>query len=284
MYQTCMVGQVTTRADRVAADLRERIALGDVGLSGALESEAALGERHGVSRVTVRRALELLRAEGLVESRRGAGWFVSGASFHQALALGTFRHAASAVAEAGLRAERRVADFGFRPAPDRVATSLRLDATADVLHSRSLRSVGDVPLDIAHEWVPADLGATISRSDAQDPGIWSTLQRQGVRIDAVRQTVTGAVATDGDADLLGVPPGTALLLVRRIAQDTSGRPIALADHRYLASRFSLEVEFRGWSTAGSTDPPGLRDTALPGRTPDGSTTDHPHDDLTEDRQ
>jgi GntR family transcriptional regulator len=153
-----------------------------------------------------------------------------------------------------------------------------------VLHSRSLRSVGDVPLDIAHEWVPADLGATISRSDAQDPGIWSTLQRQGVRIDAVRQTVTGAVATDGDADLLGVPPGTALLLVRRIAQDTSGRPIALADHRYLASRFSLEVEFRGWSTAGSTDPPGLRDTALPGRTPDGLTTDHPHDDLTEDRQ
>jgi len=275
-----MVRGVTTRADRVAAELRERIALGDVGPSGSLESEALLGERHGVSRVTVRRALESLRTEGLVESRRGAGWFVAGASFSQPLALGTFRHAGSAVRQAGLTAARRVVDFGFRPAPDRVAASLSLEPGDDVLHVRSVRRVDGVPLDVAHEWVPAALGAGVSRADAQEPGTWATLQRSGVRIDRVRQTVTAAVTTDDDAALLSVSPGTALLLVRRVASDDQGSPVALADHRYLASRFSLEVEFRGWSTAGATEPPGLRDTAPSARTHD-STSDL-HDDTTED--
>ncbi len=280
MYQTCIVAGVTTRADRVAAELRERIALGDVGPSGSLDSEAALGERHGVSRVTVRRALELLRAEGLVESRRGAGWFVAGASFHQPLALGTFRHAASAVTEAGLTASRRVVDFGFGPAPGPVSAGLDVAAGAEVLRVRSLRSVDGVPLDVAHEWVPAVTGAGVSRADAQDPGTWATLQREGVHIDRVRQTITAAVATDQDAALLNVASGTALLLVRRVAHDDQGTPVALADHRYLASRFSLEVEFRGWSTAGATEPPGLRDTAPAGRT-DAATTDQ-QDDTTED--
>ena len=63
-----------TRAAALAQELRERIALADTGPGGALESEAVLGSRYGVSRVTVRRALEELRAQGLVKSRRGAGW------------------------------------------------------------------------------------------------------------------------------------------------------------------------------------------------------------------
>jgi GntR family transcriptional regulator len=215
--------------------------------------------------VTVRRALDLLRSEGLVESRRGAGWFVAGASVHQPLALGTFRHAGSAVADAGLRASRRVVEFDFRPAPDRVAASLQLAEGDEVLHVRSVRTVEGVPLDVAHEWVPGATGARVSRSDAQDPGTWATLQSHGVRIARVRQTVTAAVASDEDAGLLGVATGSALLLVRRVAHDESGAAVALADHRYLASRFSLEMEFAGWSAAGTADPPGLRDatTALP---------------------
>jgi GntR family transcriptional regulator len=268
-----LLGVTGQRAAAVAADLRERIALGDVDPSGALESEAVLGVRHGVSRVTVRRALDLLRSEGLVESRRGAGWFVAGASVHQPLALGTFRHAGSAVAGAGLRATRRVVDFGFRPAPDRVAGSLRLDEGDDVLHVRSVRSVEGVPLDVAHEWVPGALGALVSRSAAQAPGTWATLQGHGVRIERVRQTVTAAVATDDDAALLGVSSGSAVLLVRRVAHDETGAPVALADHRYLASRFSLEMEFAGWAAAGAGEPPGLRDAAAAGRTTDSTPTD-----------
>jgi GntR family transcriptional regulator len=251
---------MTGRAATVAQQLRERIALGDVGAGGALESEAALGARFGVSRVTVRRALHELREQQLVESRPGAGWYVTAGTFHQALAVGTFRHAESAVESAGKSVVRRVVAFGFADAPPAVTDALALGDVADVLASTSVRSVDDAPLDLVQEWVPASLAGAISRRDAQETGIWATLQRQGHRIDVVRQTVTATVATADDARALGTTEGSALLLVRRIALAADGRPLALSDHRYLAHRFSLEVEFRGWSGGTTDDPPGLRST------------------------
>ena len=243
----------------MAQELRERISLGDVGAAGALDSEAELGRRYGVSRVTVRRALEELRDQGLVESRRGAGWFVSAGSFHQTLALGSFRHAASAVSAAGKSATRRVVDFGYREAPAEVAVGLGLapgsgggarQGPAEARYSRSVRPVDGVPHDLVHEWVPAALASA-----------------------------------EPEVELLGVPAGTPLLLVRRVALGAEGTPLALSDHRYLAHRFSLEVEFRGWSSAASAEPPGLRSTAptdVPAPTevpaPTGTTDTHGEND------
>jgi len=247
----------TARWSVLAQDLRERIALGDVGESGELESEAGLGARYGVSRVTVRRALELLRDEGLISSRRGSGWFVVGASFRQQLALGTFRHAASAVAEAGGRTTRRVVEFGYRATPEPTAGLLGLGTDAECLFSRSVRLVDGIPLDVVTEWVPAESAGSISRDDAEHDGIWQTLQRAGRVVETVRQTITAGVATTSDAGALDVGKGSPLLLVRRLAIAADGHPLALSDHRYLAHRFALEVEFHGWTSA-AAEPPGLR--------------------------
>ena len=104
-----------------------------------------------------------------------------------------------------------------------------------------------------------------------------------MRIDRVRQTVTAAVATDEDAELLGVAPGSALLLVRRVAHDAfaalRSRWPTTATSR---SRFSLEVEFAGWSAAGAGEPPGLRDSAADGRTT--TTTARRHRPTTTDEE
>ena len=147
----------SSRFAAIAHDLRERVALGDIGAHGALESESELCARYGVSRPTVRRALETLRDEGLVTARHGAGWFLTGTAYHQRLALGTFRHAGSALAESGATVCREVADFSFLPAPVPVAAVLRIPAGASVLHVRSVRQVDGEALDVAHEWVPQEL-------------------------------------------------------------------------------------------------------------------------------
>lgn len=243
----------------LAAELRERIALGDYAGSGALESEAELGRRYGMSRVTVRRALEQLRGEGLVGSRKGSGWYVSGGAYGQPLALGSFTHAASAVAAAGERLVRAVTGYGYQPAPPGVATLLG-GATGDVLCVRSVRRAGAVALDAVTEWVPLPVAAPVSRADAEEPGTWETLRRHGHRFGAVRQRIAAAAATDAVAAALGTAPGTPVLLVRRLALEESGAPLALSDHHYLGHRFQLEVEFRGWPGA-ATEPPGL--TAVP---------------------
>ncbi len=113
------------------------------------------------------------------------------------------------------------------------------------------------------EWVPGHLGGAVSRRDAEETGIWATLQRLGHTVETVRQTVTATVASEADAPALDTAEGAALLLVRRIALDARDTPLALSEHRYLAHRFSLEVEFRGWSGGATDDPPGLRTSVVP---------------------
>jgi GntR family transcriptional regulator len=264
----------SSRFATIAHDLRERIALGEFGEVGAVDSESQLCARYAVSRPTVRRALEVLRDEGLVEARHGAGWFVTGSAFHQRLAIGSFRHAASAVAEAGKTIDRRVVDFGYRPASLSLARSLGIDEGAEVLSARSLRTVDGEGLDVVREWVPAGLAGPVSRDAATRPGIWETLTRHGHRIATVRQVVTAGLASEADAGLLEVAPGDALLLVRRFATDPTGRILALSDHRYLAQRFALEVEFSSGpsGTAATGEPTGIR--AVPSPDPSPHTSPH----------
>ncbi len=75
----------TIRYREIAEDLRARIDAGEFGERRILPSESELSQRYEASRVTVRKALETLRSEGLVDSRQGFGWFVAGAPFRQHL-------------------------------------------------------------------------------------------------------------------------------------------------------------------------------------------------------
>jgi DNA-binding GntR family transcriptional regulator len=250
-----------TRFRRVAADLRDRLALGETGADGALPSEADLCTRYGVSRMTIRRALEELRDEGLLASRPGAGWFLRGSAIRQPVALGSFTHAASAAVSLG-DVRRRIVDFGYRTVPGPLPADDGQGSQApgpfgDVLYVRSVRSADGEPLDAVHEYAPADVAAPISRSDAESPGLWETISRNGHQIAKVRQTITAGVARAGDAELLEVSTGAPLLLIQRLALDPAARILARAEHRYLAQRFSLTVEFTGWTAAAATEPPGL---------------------------
>lgn len=246
------------RFQQLAAELRERIALGDYARSGALESEAELGRRYSVSRVTVRKALELLRDEHVVASRRGSGWYVvSDASFGQSLALGSFQHASSAVAAAGVELRRNVVGYDYRPAPADVARLLDVNEGAEALHVQAVRIAGAGPLDVVTEWVPLDFAAPVSRKDAEDPGVWETLRRGGHTIALVRQSIAATAAGGVTAEQLDVADGTPVLLVRRLAVLQDDRPLALSEHRYVGHRFRLDVEFRGWPGTNAAEPLGV---------------------------
>ena len=252
------------------AELRERIALGDYGPEGALESEADLGRRYEVSRITVRQALERLRDEGLVSSRKGAGWSVTRSAFGQQLALGSFQHAASALEAAGVAVSRAVLEYAFVRCPGPVGIVLGVEANSDVLRVSSVRRTSGTPLDTVTEWLPAALAGPISRSDAEHPGIWASILGQGHRIVLVRQSIAAVEATSTTAPILAVPIGAPLLHVRRIAVDGDGRILALSDHRYVGHRFRLDVEFRGWPATSATEPPGV--TQVPPSTSRRSAT------------
>jgi GntR family transcriptional regulator len=234
------------RYEEVADALRERIV---AGATGALESEAELGREHGVSRVTVRRALERLRDEGLVTARQGIGWFVAVDPVRQS--LGRVTTVEAALEAAGAVASRRVLEFSFETASSEVAKTLGLPADGEVLRVARLNLADGEPFALVTVWVAATLGAALSRADVERSTFYDLLPLQGVEPGRVMQTITAVAADRTTADRLDVPVGSPLLACRRVTYDRNGDAVIVAEHRYAAHLTALEVEFPCTQTSGA---------------------------------
>ncbi len=230
----------------LADTLRERIASG---VRGPLASEAELGREYGVSRVTVRRALELLRDEGLVTARQGVGWFVAVDPVRQS--LGRVTTVEAALEAAGAESSRRVLEFVFESAPPDIAKTLDLPADGEVLRVTRLNLADGEPFAVVTVWVAATLGAPLSRADVERSTFYDLLPLQGVEPGRVVQTITALVAEQPTARRLGVPVGSPLLACRRVTYDRHGDAVIVAEHRYAAHLTALEVEFPATQTPGA---------------------------------
>ncbi|MCY7299191.1 MAG: GntR family transcriptional regulator [Ilumatobacteraceae bacterium] len=222
----------TIRYQEIADELRNRLM--SVGVGRVLPSESELSAEFKVSRVTIRRALEILRDEGLVDARQGFGWYVAGEPVRQHLdELGTIE---GQLEQRGIRTERRVIEFDFRVAPPRVASVLGTD---QVLRVKRLNFADDTPFAVVTVWCPAELGHHLSRRDVERHPFYELL---GVPLRGATQTI-GADSVDGtDAALLGVPVASPVLRCERITTDTHGRAVLLSEHVFPAHRTEFVVE------------------------------------------
>ncbi len=231
----------------IADDIRRQITAGALVAGAVLPSEAELAGSYGVSRVTVRKALEVLRDEGQVDSRQGFGWFVAGDRVRQSLgALATIEDQLTAQ---GRAAERRVLSFGFVDAPG----DLPALAGTPVLEVRRVNLADGQPFALVTVWCPAGLGSALSRDDVESSTFYELLP---VDFDRATQSIGAAVADDDDARVLGIPVGSPLLVVDRVSHDTAGEPVLVSEHRFPAhlTEFVVELPFR----AGAISPAGLR--------------------------
>jgi DNA-binding GntR family transcriptional regulator len=135
------------RYQEIADELRARVRRSPGGT--VLPSEAELSAEFDASRVTIRRALELVRDEGLIDARQGFGWFVSSEPVRQHLeTLGTIE---AQLEDSGRHAERRVEEFAFASAPERVAAVL---GVTDVLRVKRVNLADGEPFAVVTVWCP----------------------------------------------------------------------------------------------------------------------------------
>jgi GntR family transcriptional regulator len=236
----------TIRYQQIADELRSRV--GGVGVGQVLPSESDLSAEFGVSRVTIRRALEILREEGLVDARQGFGWYVSGEPLRQD--LDELRTIEGQLERRGLKPERRVIEFEFRSPPKRVAAVLRTD---HVLRVKRLNLADGEPFALVTVWCPAEFAQGLSRRDVEQRPFYELLDME---LRGATQTI-GADSVDGpDAELLGVPSASPVLRCVRITTDTHGVPVLMSEHVFPARRTEFVVELP--SAEPSTMPEGLR--------------------------
>ncbi len=218
----------------IADDLRGRVQAGEFAAGRLLPSEAELSASYAASRITVRKALEVLREEGLVDARQGFGWFAAVDPLRQALGrLGTIEAQLTA---SGVRSERRILDFGFVPAGPRAREVLGGDT---VLEVRRLNLADGAPFARVTVWCPDDLGARLSRADVERAPFYELLDEP---LGGAVQTIGAALATGDDAALLEIPPGSPVLRCERTTSNQHGRPVLLSEHVFPAHRTEFLVD------------------------------------------
>jgi GntR family transcriptional regulator len=224
----------SVRYQEIAGELRSRVAAGDFAGGRLLPSEAQLAEEFGASRVTVRRALEELHEEGLVDSRQGFGWYVAADPLRQALGrLGTIE---AQLADAGIASERRVLDFGFVAAPTRVRKVL---GVRRVLEVRRCNLADGQPFARVTVWCPERLGKGLSLADVERAPFYELLDAQ---LGGASQTIAAAAASKADADLLGVPAGSPVLSCRRTTRTVAGEAVLYSEHVFAGHRTEFVVD------------------------------------------
>jgi GntR family transcriptional regulator len=212
----------------IADDLRRQITSGDLVAGAVLPSEADLAGSYGVSRVTVRKALEVLREEGLVGSRQGFGWFVAAPMVQRS--LGTLSTIEADLAAQGRDPMRKVLSFRFHD------PALEGDGDLEVVR---VNLADGQPFALVTVWCPEELGRSLSRDDVERSTFYDLLP---VELATVDQTIRAAAADERDAEILGVPVGSPLLVALRVSRDAAGEPFLRAEHRFPAhlTEFVLE--------------------------------------------
>lgn len=232
---------------QVLDDLERRIASGDI--VGRFPTDKELTEHYGVSRHTVREAVQRLRARGLVDRHRGRGSFLNEEVLTQP--LGGLYSLFSAVEEAGLEQRSEVLFLGIdRDA--RAAAQLGLPPRAELVRLERIRFAGPEPLAVDETWLPADIGRSVLGADFTRTALYDVLgELSAVRITAADETITPVVPDQHLITQLQLAPGEGLLRVDRLAS-SGDRPVEYRTTLIRGERFRYTSSWRADEGPGPT--------------------------------
>lgn len=224
---------------QIAENLRAAIESGTLRPGDQLANELELCASLGVSRPTIRQAIQRLVADGLLARRRGVGTVVVNRRIQRALALSSLYEDLTA---AGRRPSTKVLSVEEVPAEEEVAGALGVLEGDIVVKLERLRSADERPLAVMRNYLTVERLKGLDPTDALTRyGLYEVLRRQGVQFHSAEEVIAARKATPSEALLLQAPRNSTVLTMTRTATDTAGRPIEYGQHAYRADLYSFKV-------------------------------------------
>ena len=233
-------GLRSPRYVQVYAALRDWILQGVYAPASRLPSEPELCKLFGVSRITVRAAVEMLEKQGLVERKQGRGTFV-GDSVGDAPSRGDFSELVRRLRQ--LHSKSRLSDIEIttRAADEAIARDLQIPVGSDVVRASYTRTRDGAPIGATDLFIPASLGVDISETDLKQAPAPTILQSKGFDILGAHQLISATLADARIATQLQTTVGAPIVHVRLQVLDLNSRPIELLSAYYLADRYVHHV-------------------------------------------
>ncbi|MDX2694526.1 GntR family transcriptional regulator [Streptomyces ipomoeae] len=223
---------------QLARQLESAIEHGVLGPGSLLGNEIDLAGRLGLSRPTVRQAIQSLVDKGLLVRRRGVGTQVVHSQVKRPLELSSLYDDLEA---AGQQPTTQVLSSEVGPASAEVAAALGIAEGAEVHRFERLRLTHAQPVAFLCNHVPAGL-LDLDTERLESTGLYRMLRNAGISLHSAHQTVGARNATPEEAERLGEPEGAALLTMQRTAYDDTGRAVEYGTHIYRASRYSFDFQ------------------------------------------
>ena len=209
---------------RVETVLAGEITNGELKAGDQLPPEDRLIARFGVSRITIRRAIQNLVSRGLVEIRRGKGTFVAAPKITQELTeLSGFVEDMHAI---GRKATARVIGKEVVTADATVASELALTKGERLVRIRRVRLADGIPLSFDETFLPLEIGKKIITDDLKVEPIFSLLERKyNVPLVEADYKLDAVAAESEVAAALRVKQGSPILRIERTSYSTGSRPV-----------------------------------------------------------
>ncbi|MEU4109572.1 GntR family transcriptional regulator [Streptomyces sp. NPDC027717] len=224
--------------EEIAESLRARIAAGEFAPGGTIPSGRDLAEQWGVSRATAIKAVDVLRNDGVVVAKQGTGFVVTETPVARPAGA---RRAGSARILGGMPF-LRVGTPDWAEPPVRVADALGLAPGVPALRRvRVLHLPDGSPNSCVEAWFPAEIAEAAPRLSGAAPiaeGTTRYVRRQTGRFPAEgRDLTTVRLATEVEAERLGIVEGSAVVVLLHTARDQEGRPLVCEEGVTPASLF-----------------------------------------------
>lgn len=222
---------------QVARQIEQAIEDGKLPPGSRLDNEIHLADRLGLSRPTMRRAIQQLVDKGLLVRKRGVGTQVVHGQVTRPVEL-TSLH--DDLVQHGQEPTTTVLLHEVVGAGDDIATTLTVAPGDRVLHTRRLRFSAGEPLAVLENWLPAAF-VDLSAEALVERGLYQLLRSRGVGMRVARQRIGARRGTNEECTLLDERRGSPLLTMERTTHDDSGRAVEFGRHVYRASRYAFEV-------------------------------------------
>jgi GntR family transcriptional regulator len=212
-----------------------------------LPSEEEITRACGVSRMTARQSLQMLKSEGLALRHRGQGSFVSQPRVEKDIA-----HLCGFTAEMcglGMKAFSKVLESKIVPASADAATKLAIEIGAPIFILRRLRLADGVPVAIEQASLPQKQFPGIEKFDFSRRSLYQTLRQQfAIQFSRADEVLEARSARKDEAALLKTQPRASLLVIARILWGADGRPVEAAHSIYRGDRYRavLRIPATAW--------------------------------------
>ncbi|THA33399.1 GntR family transcriptional regulator [Streptomyces sp. A1277] len=220
-----------------AQQLQNLIEAGELPPGTKLSNEIVMADEFGLSRPTMRQAMQHLVNKGLLARKRGVGTQVVTNRIRRQV---EFTSLYEDLERDGRRPTTQVLTVETAPAEAAVATALGLEEGQPVVSIERLRLADDQPIALLHNYLPEGV-IELDLEALAEGGLYQQMRRSGAALSTAEQTIGARRATAAEARLLDEARGATLLTMTRTAFDGSGKPVEYGSHVYRASRYSFEM-------------------------------------------